>query len=313
MLEAVDILRQRIFIDHSYKAKTFIKEEFTFRTLFDVVTNVFIVQDHFMPNLHIYDSDGEELPLVSNEHTFALLTGRMRTAVGTERQAKEDFLQELRDKKKFILWIRIPTKKALTKNEFRIITLEYDAPKEKQKSNQITTEYKRNALHSVFYIIRKPEDYEFTRKPRIAWTDNKDDYKIFTDWEIKKDGTTPMYVNETSDTLSITIRPDVVKSMDISYSFRANKHVVFFPVLAATVLAIATIPLYFSHQCDWFNACGSTVPPTIQQLIDHRFDFAIGIIAASFVTAGLIRNEAIRHSHNILFIIPLALALISLI
>lgn len=308
----IQILRQRIFINHSSTAKTFITEEYTVRSLGNGVDNIFIEKDQFLPNLLIFDSDGEELPIIRNDFTLQLLENKKKTSQDEDEKNKyQEYIDNIKNKKVYMLWIKIPPNKKMIKNQLKIINLEYDAIKDRKPTKKIETVYKRSSLHSVFYIIKKPEDYDFSNKPHISLTDNNDKYSEFFNWNIKPGD--PIYVTETYNSLSVTIIPDRTKSVYIAYSFSANKNIISFPLLAVGLLSLASVLLLILNNCSYLNACGFLEIHSARVLFDKKVEFLVGVMAASVVLPGLIRNDFIRNTYKYFFLIPLVIAFIALL
>lgn len=316
----IEIKRQRIFIDHSSNAKTFINEEFTIRSLQDKIDNIIIIKNNFMPNLHVYDSDAEELPIVNNTVTLDLLE-RQKSSPECDAETKqklESFITRMKNKKIYVIWIKLPPIKKMKKNQLKVINFEYDATKDTKPSSKIRTNYQRNLGHSVFFIIKKPEDYDFKGKPQIGWTNNNDDYAILNDWNGKNSNT--IRVTETAYTLSLTIKPKTVKTATVTYSFTGTRNIISFPLIAVTLLSIFAFSILILHQCSFFQVCdtfhisvtdNSSTILTVNDLLEKRIELLSATAAASLVIPRLISNPNIRNDYKYFFLIPLGLSILA--
>ena len=316
----IEIKRQRIFIDHSSDAKTFINEEFTVRALQSKVDNIIIIKNNFMPNLHVYDSDGEDLPIINNAVTLDLLE-RQKNSTKSDKLTKQklqNYIKRMKKKEIYIIWVKLPPIKKMKKNQLRIINFKYDSPKETKPSSKIKTNYARNLGHSVFYIIKKPEDYDFKGKPQIGWTDDNDEYNLLEKWD--SDNNEPIYITQTAYTFSVTIKPRMIKTASISYSFTGTKNIVSFPLVTISLLSIFSFSIFFLHQCEFFSVCdqfnisvsnNSSTLLTVNELLEKRIELLSAIAGASLVIPRLISNTNIRYDYKYYFFIPLGLSILA--
>ena len=307
MNPALEIMRQRIFMDHSANAKTFVDEEFTIRALVKGVDNVLIEKDAFLPNLHVFNSDGEELPIIKSELTVALYRSQLAKETDSKNIDRlKEFIHKLETKKIRLIWIKIPKK--MEANEVRVLHLEYDAKKESKPRKTITMEYNKKLSHSVVYIIKKPEDYDLNNKPHISYRDDLGEIKVSNSWN--HDKKLPLDVYQTYFTTSITIRPENLSSLLLRYSFFANRNVISFPLLAAGLLSVSAIFLLIMNHCSANCFVSAT---TLTSLKNTHVQIAFGIVAASLVLPGLIRNNFIRNYFKFIFLIPLVIAIASIL
>ena len=307
MNPVLEIVRQRIFMDHTATSKTFINEEYTIRSLDDKINNIMIEKDYFLPNLHIFDSDGTELPLIKTELTVALQRGQLAAETDPENIKRlKKYINKLENRETHLLWIKLP--KSMNKNDVRVINLEYDAMKEAKPRRNMTVEYNKKLSHSVIYIIKKPEDYDIKNNPFISYQDINNVRKTINSWKSKEQ--TPLEIHQTYYNTSIIIRPGKIRSLILTYSFTANKNVISFPLLAATLLTISAIFLIIMNHCD-SNCLVSNA--TIESLKKTHVQISFGIVAASLVIPGLIRNDFIRNSYKFAFLVPLVFAIIAIL
>lgn len=308
----ITILRQRFFIDHSSEAKTFINEEYTIiANRPEGVTNIILQSTIFLPNLTVYDSDGETLPVMPNRYTRILIESWIEDATANEKQELTNLLQQMQQQRIFLLWIKLPPQKELKLHQVRTINLEYSAIKEKNNTDEITLDIFSPADHTVFYIIKKPEDYEFA-KQEITTKDNAGKEIKLKSWKTKKQDL--MYVSETFDTLSIASKPNMTQPIQLKYSFRSQWHIVSFPVSAMVLLTSFGLYLFVLQDCKTDPTCiMHPLSENSLRLLDNSVNIVIGIIAASLVLPRLITNAKIRHSMLMLYFVPIAIAIAVLI
>ena len=295
--DLIEIIRQRFFIDHSNDAKTLINEEYTIISRFDDVTNLILYLPNFLPNLTVYDSDGEELPVMSNPYTNALIEAWIEDPNTTDEQAKTltDLRSKIRDRAVFLVWIKIPPEKALMNNQVKVFTLEYSTPKEKRKTDDMTLRIFSPTSHRVFYIIRKPEDYDFSKQQIETKNESGKDVKL--SWNKAKH---LLHKTETFDALSITSNHRTDVPIVLRYAFRPKIHIISVPVVALIILTAASLYLLIQQECMNDIECVNTLSQNTLELLKIKFQIVGGIIAAALVLTRLINNPYIRHSMIIL-------------
>ena len=303
----LEIMRQRIFMDHSADAKTFVDEEFTIRASIEGIDNVLIEKDAFLPNLHVFNSDGEELPVIKSELTVALYRGELIKEKDPKNIDRlKEFIHKLETKEVRLLWIKLPKKMKV--NEVRVLHLKYDAKKEAKPRKTITVEYNKKLSHSVIYIIKKPEDYDLSNKPHIVYQNDLNETKVFDSWN--HDKKSPLDVYQTYFTTSITIKPENLRSLLLRYSFFANRNVISFPLIAAGLLSTLAIFLLIMNH---FSINYLVTDATLISLKNNHVQITFGIVAVSLVLPGLIRNNFIRNYFKFVFLIPLFIAIASIL
>ena len=130
----VQVLRQRYFVNHNPDAKTPLIEEYTIIGNKEKgAENVILQSQDFLPNLTVYDSDGEELPVMPNNYTKILLKSWIKLAETDEKGELKEILLKMKSGKLNLIWIKLSENKKIEKNESRVINLEYNAVKSKNK------------------------------------------------------------------------------------------------------------------------------------------------------------------------------------
>jgi len=304
--DLVEVVRQRFFIDHKSDAKTLINEEYTIISRFKLVSNIILQLPNFLPNLTVYDSDGEILPVMSNPYTNALIDGWIEDPETDEKQKKHltDLLEQTRSRQVFLIWIKLPPQKALVENQVKVITLEYSSKKEKQSSDEMTLNIFSPTSHRVFYIIRKPEDYDFATQ--ILETTNEQGKKMKLKWKKAEDF---LHRTETFDVLSITSSSLITQPIILHYSFRPKIHIIAVPMLALVFLVGAVLYVLHIQQCEAGLKCYYPLSENAINLLEIKFQIGAGIIGAALILPRLINNPSIRHKFLLPYFAPIALAI----
>ena len=191
----IEILRQRYFIDHSFNAKTFFTEEYTLVSNHNNISNIILQVTNFLPNLTVHDSDGEELPIMSNLHTKTLIKSEISNSNNAnDKEFLNKLLELVSTQKIFVIWIKLPPLKILAKNQVKIINLKYSASKENRKENEITLKIPSNENRVIFYTIKQPADYDFGRQNIFIKNEQGQNIK---NW--RKNKQNYFYMNRTQD------------------------------------------------------------------------------------------------------------------
>lgn len=277
----------------------------------DEIDNIFIDIPRFLINLKIYDMDGEQLSLLTNEYTHALIEDRIDTLNYQIRKQEQkeltDYYREIRDHKRFLLWIKLPPTKKINKGKLRMITLEYDAEREEKTTGKFELDFPNNESHDVFYTIRKPNDYEFS-KIKIETTAEKNKIKKYKG---KNDPDFPIYVSTGFDSIAMAKKSKIKTPTKVRYSFKPDKNITAAPLTMAGWFYI--IPLYVIIGKLCTGTCFQDPIPAIDSLVDRKLELGLGIITASLVLPTLINNQHIRNDLRVAFYVPIILSIIMIL
>lgn len=315
----VQILRQRYFVNHNPDAKTLLVEEYTIIGNKNKVDNIILQSYDFLPNLTVYDSDGEELPIMPNNYTLILIESWIKQARDEKQQNHlRRILKEIESKKLYLIWIKLPPGKKLEMNQSKVISLKYAAKKEKSKNKIIWLELFSNKNHSIFYIIKYPEDH-FLNNRKIKFTQQNGKKQIRRGW--KKHTRDRMYFTETNDSICITVKPNLKNQVVLLYKFAPARHIIAFPILVIAFLTLSSLYLVELSSCpvssdDMTTNCllpEFLRPGDPSYLLSRSVDIGVAIIVASFVLPRLIRNAYIRHRMLLAYFVPVFFAVFLLI
>lgn len=316
----VEIIRQRFFIDYTTKTQRHFAEEYTFYCITDNeegIDNIFLKIPHILPNLRVFDSDGEELPLITNTLLNALLTKRIREAADDKTKTElQQFQKDIDERKYFVLWIKLPSSKKLHRGEAKVITLEYDVP-QVALSEKTHVQELHSEKYEVFYVITPPEDYEITNTNFLIYASDGTELKRHEKQWLNKKGD-PIYFDDKHRSISIRVKPQIDDQIVFSYSFKAHASILQLPKITLGFLIAASaslfVPNLLGYNKDTVISCTKmTFCFDLTQLYSKQAEISIGIIGASLVIAGLIHNQDIRDSIKWQFFIPIGVSIISLV
>ena len=97
---SMEIIRQRLFIEHDSTSQRKITVEYTIRSKLPKLKNIFLNYDKFLPSLLIQDEKNNTIPLMSSKDIEILYTYHIENSSGEEKSLLEKELKEIQDQKK---------------------------------------------------------------------------------------------------------------------------------------------------------------------------------------------------------------------
>jgi hypothetical protein len=298
-----EVLRQRLFLDHSPEVKTFVNDEYTIRSNNSKLTNIILEYPDFLPNLTVFDSDGEELPILPKAYVKTLIQIWINRSKDDEKTQFENLLSDIEDGKKYLIWIKLPEDKKLKMNEIKVFTLQYSAQKEESRDEDYILKIISPNLHSVYHIIKVPEDYTFSNQKIILHDTEGKQRKIKKSWKKHKD---VINVAETHDSLSINPNPKITKTISLTYSFKPKWPITSFPY---SVIAFLSISAGYVAYLDFCPDCTFLVFQGSELLLQKQFEISLAVVGASLVLPRLIKNDFVRHSMLTWYYAPIIISI----
>jgi hypothetical protein len=298
--EYLEILRQRFFIDHSSKAKTFVTEEYTIISHRNDITNIILQFPNFLPNLKVYDGQGHEVTVMPNTYTRALIESWAEEN-SSEQSPVNQLLEQMNNHYVYVIWVKLNEENTLMNNDTIILNFEYSAEKEEKKKNENPKEKRKPrdlilkiypSRHSIFYIIKKPEDFDFYKR-NIIWCDGNHVKHRINNWS--RDKQDLLYVTETTDSISLTTKSENPHRIWLNYSFIPKTEIIAIPSIAAFLLAGFAIYLWMMQACSLDPLCVDTLDADIKSILGRRLEVGIFIITSSLILPRLVNNMVIRH------------------
>lgn len=115
----IRLLRLRQIITHISPTRRLFTDEYTVQNDSKDDTHDVILQAYsYRANLHVYDSDDYELPLLPNDQVVSILRD-MNNALAKE------LLDGITSRKKYIQWIKLPPDRKLGPGEIRVLRFTY--------------------------------------------------------------------------------------------------------------------------------------------------------------------------------------------
>jgi hypothetical protein len=171
-MKILRLIRLRQIIRHQTPTRREITDEYTFLNDSGEAQDAIVVEAYdYRANLHVYDSDGEELAIYTNSIVREYLKGQ------DDAKAVE-ILANIDSRKKYVQWIPLPKGKEIQRDEARIIRFVYtDRRREYVMKNErifnipeftIGKVVEPSTTYMSHFIVIPPEGFEVKAGDREA-------------------------------------------------------------------------------------------------------------------------------------------------
>ena len=303
----MEILRIRYFLEHNSEQITRVKSEFTIRCNREgePIDNIFLTFKSFLPNLNVIDAERTKYPIMTNNDTLNLLD--IIKEENSDSQDISQLIQDIRNQKIFLIWIKIPPNKKLRPNEVRILYLNFENQKAiNRKQNHIFLNVSSDLPFPVFWILKKPSDYNIVNQKYYMIENNRLTNK--KSWA--ENANRIFYYNNTVHSSTILVKPNQL-NMLLSYSFTPKRSIIVLPIASVCLLIIFSATLiiaqYYTTCCNFGN------PKLAEDLLKRKIELSLFVVSASLIIPRFISNVEIRHKYLWWYFAPIGLILISFI
>ena len=279
----MEIIRQRLFISHDQKKQQSIKNEYTIKSKIDDLTNIIIMQDEFLPNLVVHDNDGSVLPVMTTNDILRLLQHSSTHESEEHQKIIEHICTNITLNKLHIIWIKIPKNRSLSKDEIRIITLNYSQHHPDKSEPMLQMKIKKQP-HSLYYTLFTPDEFDFDSTMYGSINNNKMVYSQ----------TLPDHVEKfkTFDSNLLRIPEDIEDGFEIKYSFKPKPaSIVPMQIGAIALLLLPSIFLVLRYLVFWND------PPDLDIFAKH-VEIGLFVIGGSLILPQLTSNHSIRAKYK---------------
>ena len=285
-LQKIRIIRAWYHITHNDRQISTIDLAYTIEciSLEEDVEHIILTMDSFLPNLKVVDHAGVEYPIMPKESVALLLKQK------DNDETMKRLASQIKDGQGMLLWIRIPPDRPMRPREVRIIHLLHESRSINKDLQHLYVD--TNLPFRVLLTLKKPDDYEFTKRWCIIPT--ADDV-ISKQWDQVPDSRMRYDSTPNSDTLVIKPGQKAV----ISYKLKPKPSAVAFPLSALWFLAAISTSLIILRLSGWAQ---------FDDLLDRDMELALFIASLSMLIPRLISNVEIRHRYARLFWVPLGMA-----
>jgi len=286
----IDIVRERLFIQHDYQKQRGIVAEYTIRSNRDDLSNLIFLSEDFLPNLLVVDESNSVLSVMPSDYVNTLLDIYYNDSSGAEKDKIGSLISKIQDNKLHLIWVKIPEKSKLVENEIRTITLSYSSTQAKKEP--VLRMKVKNKNYPLYYTLYTPSDFDF----------EKTQYDYLKRGQIVSTHTRPEYVEtfRTYNSRLFRIVSDIESGFEISYSFKPTTQstmatkigLITLSLLGFAVLVLKLAVHYGGMQFD---------------ILEKEVEIGLLTIGGSLVLPQLTGNDSIRMQYTKYYILPIAL------
>ena len=288
---SMEIIRQRLFIDHDSKNQKGITVEYTIRSKLDKLKNIFLNYEKFLPNLIIRDEKESTLPLMSSKDIELLYNYHIEINNGDQKLQLQNELKDIKDNKKYLIWISLKNE-PLLKNEIKTFTLTYMPEIQNVKKPKIFIKINKQN-YPVYCSLFSPNSFNF----------NKPEFTILKNDVIETITTPPKHVNiyNSYQSMSLRVTTEIDYDLVLAYSLGALPSFKTLTQLGSFLLSSLPIAfLLITNQ----NISG------YEPFIQKQIEIALFVIGASLLLPNIQPNYSIKRSLMLWYILPIALAMV---
>lgn len=287
----MNILRERTFITHDHKNQRSVMVEFTMQSNRDNLTNLLMLSETFLPNLTVVDESENILPIMSTDYVVTLLNKYSKTGEQSEKEKIKLLVQQIQEKKVYLIWVKIPKNAKLANGEIKNIILRYSSVYNQSKT-ALTMKIKKKA-HPWYCTLYTPNNFNFKQTT----------YKYFDQSRMTVMYKIPPFVEEirTYNSYLIKVKADIKFGVEVKYAFQPQTQ-------ATRPIKLGFATLTFFGGIFLLLKLWSVITNELQwDLFDKNVEIGIFIMAGSLILPQLTTTESIRSIYVPMYIIPIIL------
>lgn len=288
---SMEIIRQRLFIDHDSKHQRKITVEYTIRSKLPKLKNIFLNYDKFLPSLIIQDEKNNILPLMSSKDIEILYTYHIENSSGSDKSLLENELKEIQDQKKHIIWISLKDK-PLLEDQITTFTLTYLPQLGNVKNPEIFIKINTQNF-PVYYSLFSPNSFNFEKPNFITLKNDK----------VETGDTPPEHVEvyNSYHSMSLRVRDEIDYDFGLTYSLTAAPTSKILTKINAVFLCIMPI-MYFLVINQGILG--------FELFLERKIMIGLFVIGASLVLPNIQPDQDIRKTLMIWYLLPTILGLL---
>lgn len=289
----MDIIRQRIYIEHDDKNQRKITIEYTIRSKKNDMENIILHYKDYLPSLIIRDERNYVLPLMSSNDVKILFSNYIKKTDGETKDRLQKELDDINNDKKHLLWISLKGR-GMKLDEIRTITLTY-LPKYKNIKKPFIKIRVNKQKYPLYYSLFSPVNFDFIKPKYIHLVGDE----IVTKMESPKH----VFPYISYHSLSLRIKPNLNDLFFLMYSLKPEKSAKVIILLGSFVLSIIPILYFITFLIETYD---------FQKIHDKQIEIALFIIGASLILPKLQSDQKIRNKLILYYLLPIILGLVML-
>lgn len=288
---SMEIIRQRLFIDHDSTNQRKIVVEYTIRSKLPKLKNIFLNYDKFLPSLLIQDGKNNILPLMASKDVEILYTYYVENSKGQEKLLLEKELEAIQSQKKHIIWISLKNN-PLPLDEITTFTLTYLPQTETVKNPEIFIKINKQNF-PVYYSLFSPNSFNF-EKPKFI---------ILKDDGIEENDKPPNHVEvyNSYHSMSLRVRHEIDHDFGVIYSLTAMPASKILTKIGGLFLCVFPIVYFIIVN---YHISG------FESFLLKKIEVGLFVIGASLVLPNIQSDHNVRSQLMIWYLLPIILGLL---
>ena len=288
---SMEIIRQRLFIEHDSTSQKKITVEYTIRSKLPQLKNIFLNYDKFLPSLLINDEKGSVIPLMSSKDIEILYTYHIENSSGDEKTLLEKELKDIHDQKKHIIWISLKDQ-PLLKDQITTFTLTYLPQLENIKNPEIFIKINTQNF-PVYYSLFSPNSFNF-EKPSFTFLENDG---------VKTVDKPPEHieVHNSYHSMSLRVRKEIEYDFALTYSLTAISTSKILTKTGAGFLCLLPIV---------YGLVGHYDIAGFELFLAKKIDVGLFVVGASLVLPNIQTDHEVRKQLMTWYLLPIILGLL---
>ncbi len=288
---SMEIIRQRLFINHDSKNQRKITVEYTIRSKLPKLKNIFLNYDKFLPSLLIQDEKNNVLSLMSSKDVEILYTYYIENSSGDEKSLLEKELMEIQDQKKHIIWISLKDN-PLLEDQITTFTLTYLPQLGHVKNPEIFIKI-NTQNYPVYYSLFSPNSFNF-KKPSFT---------ILKNDKVETADKPPEHVEvyNSYHSMSLRVRNEIDYDFGLTYSLTAIFTSKILTKIGAGFLCIMPVVYFLVINYDMYG---------FEIFLQKKIDIGLFVIGASLLLPNIQPDHEIRKLLMMWYLLPIILGLL---
>jgi len=281
----MEIIRQRLFIEHDSLNQKQITVEYTIRSKLPELKNIFLNYDKFLPSLIIQDENNSIIPLMSSKDIEILYTYHIENSKGIEKSHLENELKEIQDQKKHIIWISLKDE-PLLEDQIKTFRLTYLPQLGNVKNPEIFIKINKQNF-PVYYSLFSPNSFDF-EKPHFT---------ILKNDKIETVDKPPEHIEvyNSYQSMSLRVRNEIDYDFGLTYSLTATATSKILTKTNAGFLCM--LPIVY------FLVINQSISG-FELFLERKIEIGLFVIAASLILPNLQPDHDVRRTLMMWYLLP---------
>ena len=284
----IEILRQRITIDHDDGDQSRITEEYTIRALESDLDGIALISNKFLPNLQVRNNHNAILSLVPSKELELLYMQHLEEN-GLDKQSVQKRLDIIKTGKRYLIWFILD--RPMNYGEIRTFTLTYMPQIQNPKSRDIFMRIKQKE-YPVYYILSSPEGFQMNIKFMTV-----QDRRMVT----RAHPPDNVRMNRLHSSLMLRVDEGSEDDFGFMYSFRAAPTLTRLTRFGGLLLLVMPLVYFTAAYLDLIG---------LEAFLERNIEVGLFVTGASLLLPTFQRDAGVRNSLMGWYMIPAVLGIL---